>query len=118
LKRLMGLESSTFSMGARLVENRSTHAVEDLHLTAQPVGEAETKNAVPDNGGLSDVGCQANHRSGSIGWSDSPARARRRFSRGSSSRSSAQASTNQLAAREGALGHLDRVDPNLGVACA
>jgi hypothetical protein len=34
--------------GARLVEHRSTHPVEDLHLTAQAISEAETENAVAD----------------------------------------------------------------------
>jgi hypothetical protein len=31
---------------ARPVEHRSTHPVEDFHLTAQPIGEAETENAL------------------------------------------------------------------------
>ena len=47
----------------------------------------------------------------------SPARARRQFSRSSSWCSAAQASTNpQLTAREAAVDHLERVDPNLGAA--
>jgi hypothetical protein len=86
--------------GARLVEHRSAHPVEDLHLTAQAIGEAETEDTVADDGSLSDVGGQANHRSGSIGWSVC-----------------AQASTNRSWRRGRLLSiTLERVDSHLGAA--
>jgi hypothetical protein len=53
--------------GACLVEHRSTHPVEDVHLTGEPIGEAKAENAVADPGGLSYVWRQADHRSGAIG---------------------------------------------------
>ena len=65
-------------------EDGTAHPVKHRDLAGEAVGKTNAKDTVADSDSCGYVGRQADHRSGLIDWSISPARARRQFSLSSS----------------------------------
>jgi hypothetical protein len=66
------------------LEDRTTHAIEHLHLAHKPIGKRQCKHTMPDDADRGDIRSQTVHLSGSIGFSVSPTLARCQFSSSSS----------------------------------